>query len=210
MFSWFHKTEGTFRPIKNVPAAQKYPKMRIIWQQTIVTDASQGCKLPPGENLNEWIAVSTIDFFNEVSYYYQTISEFCTIETCPEMAAGPGFKYAWQDNDQFKKPTVLPACEYIAYCMQWVESLINDEKIFVEEGSNKSFPKDFMNINKKIYQRLFRVYAHMYHHHLDDLKRCRISDNMNRSFKNFMAFTKEFKMIPDDQLVPLKTIIEQL
>lgn len=64
--------------------------------------------LPPGEDLNEWLAVhsecasvppaafarhvalltSAVDFYNEVSLLYGTISDFCTPESCPTMSAG--------------------------------------------------------------------------------------------------------------------------
>ena len=210
MFSWFTKSKGTFRPIKSVPKEQRYPKLTVIWKQTIVVDPYSGCKLPPGENLNEWIAVSTIDAFNQISYLYEALTDYCTPATCPEMTAGPGFKYAWQDNQEYKKPTMLPACDYIIHVMQWTESLINDDKIFVDESSGKPFPKDFMNTNKKIYQRLFRVYAHIYHHHMNDIRNFQLEHTLNQSFRSFMAFAKEYKMIPEDQQAALKSIIDQI
>lgn len=45
-------------------------------------------KLPPGEDLNDWIAVHVVDFFNRINLIYGTITEFCTIETCPRMSGG--------------------------------------------------------------------------------------------------------------------------
>ena len=74
MFSWFTKSKGTFRPVKSVPKAQRYPKMQIIWQQTIVIDAKSGAKLPAGEDLNSWLAYSTIDAFNNISFLYEALS----------------------------------------------------------------------------------------------------------------------------------------
>ena len=124
------------------------------------------------------------------------------------MTAGPGFRYAWQDNEHFKKPTELSAPDYIAHVMQWTESLINDEKIFAPDENH--FPKDFMATVKKIYQRLFRIYAHIYHHHIDDVKHCQLQETLNQSFRSFMAFVQEYKLIPEDQQTPLKSIINQL
>ena len=46
------------------------------------------------------------------------------------MSGGPKYEYRWQDNDKYKKPTVLSASDYIAELMQWVEQLINDEAVF--------------------------------------------------------------------------------
>ncbi|RRT53005.1 hypothetical protein BHM03_00029913, partial [Ensete ventricosum] len=64
----------------------------------------EAVRLPPGEDLNEWLAVnsdeantlifyfSAVDFFNQVNLLYGTLAEFCTPENCPTMTAGP--KYA--------------------------------------------------------------------------------------------------------------------
>lgn len=45
-------------------------------------------RLPQGEDLNEWLACNTVDFFNEISLLYGTCQQFCTPETCPVMNAG--------------------------------------------------------------------------------------------------------------------------
>lgn len=36
--------------------------------------------LPPGEDLNDWIAVHVVDFFNRINLIYGTVSDFCTKE----------------------------------------------------------------------------------------------------------------------------------
>ena len=48
----------------------------------------EAVKLPPGEDLKEWLAVNTVDFYNAVSVLYATLSEFCTDRTCEIMSAG--------------------------------------------------------------------------------------------------------------------------
>lgn len=45
--------------------------------------------MPPGEDLNEWLAVNTVDFYNAISVLFGTLEEFCTCSTCPVMSAGP-------------------------------------------------------------------------------------------------------------------------
>lgn len=52
------------------------------------------------------------------------------MQTCPVMSGGPKYEYRWQDNDRYKKPTVLSASDYIAELMHWIEQLINDESVF--------------------------------------------------------------------------------
>ena len=48
----------------------------------------EAVRLPPGEDINEWLAVNTVDFYNAINVLYGTLEEFCTAETCPTMSAG--------------------------------------------------------------------------------------------------------------------------
>lgn len=50
-------------------------------------------ELPNGEDLNEWLAVNTIEFYNEISILYGTLVEFCTPDQCPNMSAGPKYYF---------------------------------------------------------------------------------------------------------------------
>lgn len=85
--------------------------------------------LPKGEEMNEWLAVNTVDFFNEISLLYGTVTEFCTSQSCPVMSASPQFEYLWCDNQKVKKPIQCSAPEYVDYLMSWVESQCNKEKM---------------------------------------------------------------------------------
>ena len=208
--SWFKRDQGTFRPTKNVSSSHRGYKLQQISQATLGTgDLRSAVKLPDGENLNDWYAVSVVDFFNQLSCLFAPVAEHCTPTTCPEMSAGPGFKYFWQDNNKYKKPTSLPASEYISNVMIWTESFINNEKIFPSDPS-VPFPSDFVEIVKKIFQRLFRIYAHIYHHHREDIRSVGAEAHLNTSFRHFIFFCQEFKLIPEDQLAPLREIIDQL
>ena len=42
--------------------------------------------------LLRWVAVNTVDFFNQINMLYGTITEFCTEESCPVMSAGPKYE----------------------------------------------------------------------------------------------------------------------
>ena len=56
-------------------------------------DMANVVKLPEGENLNEWLAVNTVDFFNELNLIYGTVQQSCTVHSCPTMTAGEGYRY---------------------------------------------------------------------------------------------------------------------
>ena len=67
-------------------------------------DLREAVQLPDGEDLNEWVAVHIVDFFNQISMLYGTITEFCTSQRCPLMSAGPKYEYHWADGQTVKKP----------------------------------------------------------------------------------------------------------
>ena len=77
-----------------------------------------------------------VDFFNRINLIYGTVSEYCTTTSCPTMSGGPKFEYLWADGGKYKKPTPLPAPQYVALLMDWVESQINNETLFLETPRN--------------------------------------------------------------------------
>ena len=116
-------------------------------------------QLPEGEDMNEWVAVNTVDFFNQINMLYGTITEQCTTESCPVMSAGPKYEYHWADGTTVKKPIKCSAPKYIDYLMTWVQEQLDDENIFPSK-IGVSFPRNFITIAKTILKCLFCVYAH--------------------------------------------------
>ena len=43
------------------------------------------------------------------------------------MSGGPKYEYRWQDDLKYKKPTALPAPQYMNLLMDWIEVQINNE-----------------------------------------------------------------------------------
>jgi len=166
-------------------------------------------KLPKGEQLNEWLAVNTVDFFNEINMLYGAISEFCTKESCSIMSAGPKVQYLWADGVKVKTPVQYSAPEYVDALMTWTESQINDEHIFPIKFEN-TYPKNFQSIVRVIYKRFFRVFAHIYHAHFQKVNTIGASAHLNTCFKHFIYFVKEFKLIDSKELEPLKDLIDNM
>lgn len=132
-------------------------------------DLNEVVKLPQNEDLNDWIAVHVVDFFNRINLLYGVLSEYCTDESCPIMCGGPKYEYLWCDYETYKKPTALSAPKYTTLLMEWIEKQINDESIFpITIGT--PFCKNFQSICKKILTRLFRVFVHVYIHHFDRIQ----------------------------------------
>jgi hypothetical protein len=41
-----------------------------------------------------------VDFFNQISIMYSILGEFCTVESCPIMSAGPRYALHWSTQLQ--------------------------------------------------------------------------------------------------------------
>jgi len=66
------------------------------------------------------------------------------------MSGGPKFEYLWADKDKYKKPTQLPAPQYVSLLMDWIEAQINNENLFpVSTGMYYNIIT--INIKKKKY-----------------------------------------------------------
>ncbi|RZF44241.1 hypothetical protein LSTR_LSTR003881 [Laodelphax striatellus] len=160
-------------------------------------------QLPEGEELNDWIAVHVVDFFNRIALIYGTVSEYCTEETCQTMSGGPRFEYLWEDGHKYKKPTAFPAPQYIALLMDWVEAQINNETMF-PVSTDVPFPRTFIPLCRKILKRLFRVFVHVYIHHFDRIVAIGAEPHVNTCYKHFYYFVREFDLVNTKELEPLK------
>jgi len=206
----FGARNRTFKPLKNHPKNGKRHKLSEYAKATLGSgNMRSAVVLPKGEDLNEWLAVNTVDFFNEISLLYGTITEFCTPSTCSVMSAGPQYEYLWADGVKIKKPIKVSAPEYVDLLMSWVETQLNDEHIFpLQLGT--PFPKNFQAIVRVIFKRLFRVYAHIYHSHFQKIVGLGAEAHLNTCFKHFIYFVHEFKLIDPKELQPLKDLIDSL
>jgi len=122
------------------------------------------------------------------------------------MRAGQDFEFYWSEGDSIIK---CPAPVYIDYLMSWVQDELDDESIFPSQ-IGKPFPPNFIQIIKTIMKRLFRIYAHIYHEHFDHVKQLNAIEHVNTSFKHFILFTQEFKLVENKDLTPLADLIQKL
>lgn len=72
------------------------------------------------------------------------------------------------------------------------------------------FPKNFVQIVKNIFKRLFRVYAHLYHSHFPKIVALGEEAHLNTSFKHFHFFVQEFGLVDKKDMAPLQELIDQL
>ncbi|CAK4084383.1 unnamed protein product [Aphanomyces euteiches] len=200
----------TFRPKKSYSKGTKRYDLHKRAKATLGGgDMRAAVKLPENEDLNEWLAVNTVDFFNEISIVYGTVVEFCTNESCPVMSAGPKFEYLWKDTKDYKTPAKLAAPDYIDMLMSWVEEQLNDSTLF-PTAEETPFPRGFAAAVKNIFRRLFRVYAHVYYSHFDKIVSLGAEAHLNSCFKHFIYFVNEFDLVDAREQEPLKDLIANL
>ncbi|KAL9642180.1 hypothetical protein ABK040_007183 [Willaertia magna] len=214
MFGIFDRNK-TFKPVKNVQPGTTGFNLHKKLEETLHPEDSftdtvmqESVKLPPGDDLNEWISVHTIDFYNKINSIYGILTEYCTDKTCPKMAAGANFQYLWRDptSKQYKKATEVSAPTYIALSMDKLEQILNDEKLFPTGGE---FPKDFKDIVKEMFKKIFRIYAHVFHHHYQEVLQLKMENNFQFAFKHFIFFAMEFRLLKEKELSPMQDWIEK-
>lgn len=206
------KGSKTFKPNKN-HKGEKRKTLSEFSKKTMATlgnsdGMKQAVQLPKGENVNEWLAVNTVDFFNEISLMYGTVVEDCVEENCPVMSAGE-FTYRWADGVKVKKPIDCSAPKYIELLFEWVESQINDENIF-PLADDAEFPKGFRKTVATIFKRYFRVYAHVYHSHIRKIMAIGAEAHLNTCFKHFIFFVLEFELVDPQEMAPLEDLISRI
>ncbi|KAJ6746523.1 MOB KINASE ACTIVATOR-LIKE 2A-RELATED [Salix koriyanagi] len=221
LFGLGSRNQKTFRPKKNAPSGSKGAQLQKHIDATLGSgNLREAVRLPPGEDINEWLAVNTVDFFNQVNILYGTLTEFCTSANCPTMTAGPKYEYRWADGVAIKKPIEVSASKYVEYLMDWIEAQLDDELIFPQKKrifvfnsdvlQGAPFPPNFQDVVRTIFKRSFRVYAHIYHSHFQKIVSLKEEAHLNTCFKHFVLFAWEFRLIDKGELAPLYDLVESI
>ncbi|KNB46478.1 kinase activator [Blastocystis sp. subtype 4] len=136
------------------------------------------------------------------------MSRVCDVCQCPEMTAGPHYTYFWTDLNG-SNPVPMSAHDYITTLFQSISDLFHSNPY--NQCANGVFPEDFMSTCRTIFKKLFRVYAHVYHHHLNvEFTKMGAEAHLNTTFKLFVLFEREFKMINRKEELPLRKLIQRL
>lgn len=202
---------GTVRSVKNVPVGAKGLTLKQHIEHTLGTGAIEDAvKLPPGEDLNEWLAVNVVFFYNALNVLYAVLDEtLCTPQRCPLMNAGPNYEYLWADGVKVKTPIKLCASDYINALFDWVEGQLDDPSVFPQRYGGQ-FSPDFKQIVRAILRRLSRVYGHIYHSHFRQVVGLEMEPHLNTCFRHFVLFTREFDLLEDSDLMPLRELVEKM
>ncbi|OAX84283.1 hypothetical protein ACJ72_01348 [Emergomyces africanus] len=228
---WLHsipnsnaRSKGPFRPRTAHKGTTNY-QLRQFAEATLGSGSlRKAVKLPDGEDLNEWLAVNGMAILEStrkkkdhrekkkkvINLLYGSITEFCSPQSCPEMKATDEFEYLWQDSENYKRPTKMPAPQYVEHLMAWVQSNIDNEQMFPSR-IGVPFPKTFTSLLRQLFKRLYRVYAHIYCHHYPVIVHLGLEPHLNTSFKHYVLFVDEHNLASGkDFWGPLGDLVESM
>jgi len=100
---------------------------------------------------------------------------------------------------------VVEASDYIDTLFAHAERKFDQWKI--AEDATSPLPKGSLREAKMIYKRLFRVYAHLFHSHFELIKNTDTEGPLTVCFKRFVLFIKEFNLVKENELAPMKELI---
>ncbi|KAF8768590.1 hypothetical protein HU200_007138 [Digitaria exilis] len=214
------RNQKTFRPKKNAPSGNKGVQLKKHIDAALGSgNLRDAVRLPPEEDLNEWLAVNSncrflqpgehlvwhFDGVLHTNYMSNNVSR-TQVRYIPSPRETCSLSYKiliwWADGVQIKKPI-----EVISFICG----------LYLTICAGTQFPQNFKDIVKTIFKRLFRVYAHIYHSHFQKIVNLKEEAHLNTCFKHFTLFTwsnllfmQEFKLIDKAELAPLIDLIESI
>ncbi|GBG26902.1 MOB kinase activator 1A [Hondaea fermentalgiana] len=187
----------TFKPDKKHGTLHRQSLSQLTKRTLGSGNLRAAVECPTDDDLNDWLAANTVDFFNEISLLYGLVVDDAAQYTQPGEGFPPSFEYRWGESNT-KKPIRVSSPEYVDYVMTWVEDQLDNEAIFptLEE---EDFPDDFLDYIKDIFKRLFRVYAIIYHRHFHVFEELDAQAHLNTCFKHFIFFCIRYELITDEK-----------
>lgn len=164
-------------------------------------------QLPKYVDVGEWIALNVFEFYTNLNQFYGVIAEYVTPDMYPTMNAGSHTDYLWLDANN--RQVSLPAGQYIDLALTWINNKVTDQNLFPTKNGTP-FPQSFLRDIQRIMIQMFRIFAHIYHHHFDKIVHLSLEAHWNSFFAHFISFAKEFNLIDRREMYPLTPLIENL
>lgn len=205
--------KGTAKPRKNY-STETHKRLSRLKKASWSTLGSEGLhklvQTPEGENVNDWIALHVMDFFNEISLLGELATTHEDAEKFNQPGRGfpAGFVYKWRDAKN-KKAQSVSAPDYINYSIAYIDGILDDPSVFPLDDTGV-YPPDFVETAKEIYVKLFRVFAILYGAFLDALKEMEVATHLNTSFKHYIYFGLCHELMPKEkELKPLEKKVRE-
>lgn len=128
----------------------------------------------------------------------------CTRVTCPWMRAGRT-TYQWAQNGG--KPVKLSAPDYISTLLAYAQRVLTNRELIPHDDTQ--FPEHAIDSIKDVVKKLFRVYAHIFRHHFEEVSSRGRAHTMIRSLTGFIAHSHDFELLEEDSMEPMHRPIKK-
>lgn len=167
----------------------------------------EAVKLPKNVVLEEWLATHCVDFYNDATALWEICYDDASQYTQPGEGFPPSFEYRWAETPK-DKPKRCSAPEYVNHVFNWIEDQIQNENLFPVDDKAHFVP-EFGDISHKIFTRIFRVYAILYHSHFEVFHAQGAAKHLNTNFKHFMFFAYCHNMLESKEFGALKELVDE-
>ncbi|XP_073512504.1 MOB kinase activator 2-like isoform X1 [Phyllobates terribilis] len=185
--------------IKKKAAAESeklYLEPRYTGARILDADILMLVALPKGLNVDEWLASNASAFYNHVSLMYGSISEFCTVSSCPTMKAW-STQIQWTDEKGRKRKCSGP--QYADYAASIIQKILTDEDL-VPTKHSKDFPKTFRPAIQKTFRLLFHLLGHIYTCHFRTVVNLELHPHLNTLYLHLLLFCAEFHLLDSKEM----------
>ncbi|KAH0850893.1 hypothetical protein HID58_095145 [Brassica napus] len=146
----------------------------------------EAVKLPYGEDINQWLAIHTIDFYNHVKRFVRYSQRVLHNHHLP-------YHECW-----ILKPITVSAPEYVGYLMNWIATQIDNGTIF-PQTPEATFPSNFKDFVKGLCTHLSLS--------LSEVVNLKEEAHLNTCFEHLVLFTSEYQLIDEAEMEPLKELV---
>ncbi|KAK4240025.1 Mob1/phocein [Achaetomium macrosporum] len=192
---------------------------------------------PKTVEMGEWIAHQVVDHWRMLITFIRLVhdkeedgSSICNSRRCPKMSAGANHSFTWLNSRL--QPVEIPAYEYLTLVQRYISGKIDDVNIFPTDlagvsyadnpafctpvpesgqdwvGKRSGFPQNFMETCQTIFRQMFRVYAHLYWSHFDDMFSLNLEKSMNSCFSHFILTATTLNLLKKSDLEPMQPLID--
>eukprot|EP00929_Paragymnodinium_shiwhaense_P002885 TRINITY_DN10319_c0_g2_i1.p1 TRINITY_DN10319_c0_g2~~TRINITY_DN10319_c0_g2_i1.p1 ORF type:complete len:207 (-),score=54.47 TRINITY_DN10319_c0_g2_i1:339-959(-) len=163
-------------------------------------------KKPVNVDEKHWIAACVLGIFDEVVHTILVFEELCdpSSQQCCVMNAG-SVRYRWAD--EYTKPQDVSSVQYMHSLAAYGHRLLRSRELIPADGS--PMPRDFLPSIQQLLKRIFRVYAHIYTNHFDSMRTFGVEAHINCSFKRFLFFVTEFRLVSMQEMEPMGNLVRR-
>lgn len=213
---------STFKPLKSVSFSKDNSKKENNNNENNINSSTllnpdnllKAVEIPEGIFKEEWLKFNIVEFFNDISLIWGTISKDLPVQEVGE-GFPDGIEYRYKIGSSTKsknrQPKVIKcsALEYVSFVMDFINNKIDsfpsDECQKISE-TNQFFMDDIHEIAKK----LFRIYAIIVTKHHIELEYLDLNQVVNTSFKHFLYFIWMFQLVPEREFMPIQSLVNEI